>query len=182
MILALSSSRLKSWAAAAAIGICAAAFATPPVAQARGFGGFHGGMGGFRGGMGGFRGGMARPGFGGFQGGSGLRSSGFVHPGFVHPGVAHPGFMHPGFAGSGFVHRPGFVRSPVFFHHRFVDGRRFFFRHHRFVTVGFAGGYDGPYDESSSYDEPYQDQCFVMRRRVLDRHGYLVIRRTLVCG
>jgi hypothetical protein len=138
--------------AAAAFGLVALALSAP--AEARGLGGFHGGMGGIRGG------GMMRG------------SGGFGRP---------VRFAHPGFAGSAFFGHPNFVGRPFFSHRRFADDRRFFFRRHRFIgplAVGFAGAYDYPYDDSGIYGE----ECFVVRHRVVNPWGYVVVRRSLVCG
>jgi hypothetical protein len=88
---------------------------------------------------------------------------------------------HPGFAGSAFISHRAFVRSPFFFHGRFAN-RRFLFAHRRFIApfaVGFDGGdYDYPYYDNGAYGE----QCFVVRRHAVNRWGYVVLRRGLVCG
>jgi hypothetical protein len=169
MMFALDSKKLKLWITAGALCLCAMALSAQ--AEARGgMGGFHGGgMGGFHGGMSGFHGGM-----GGFHGGRG---------GFHGP-IA---FAHPGFAGSRFFVRRAFVSRPFFFHRRFADGRFIFFRRHRFVTpfpVGFDGGFYGPWAYDSGYDDygAYQDECFVVRRRIVNYRGQVVVRRGLVCG
>jgi hypothetical protein len=94
---------LKSWIAAAALGLGAMAFSAP--AEARGFGGFRGGISGFHGG--------------------GMRGFGR----FRNPAV----FIHPGSFRSPFFNRRGFVSRQFFFRRRFADDRRFFFRRHRFV-------------------------------------------------
>jgi hypothetical protein len=142
-----------------ALGLGAMIAVTP--AEARmGMGGFHGG--GFHGPMGGFRGpGMMHAGFGGFR----------------QPGA----FMHPGF-------RPGFGQ------HRFFAHRAFFHRHNRFggpFAVGLLSGaalgafaYGSPYYGYGGYysDAGYGDDCYVIRRRVVNPWGYVTVRRALVCG
>jgi hypothetical protein len=174
MMFALDIKKLKPWIAAGALFLGAMAFSAPAEARGFGGGGGHGGMGGgFHGGMGmgGFRGGMG----GGFRGGAMIgRVGGFRGP----VAFAHSGFPHPPL----FAHRV-FVNRPLFFHRRFVD-RRFFFNRRRFVgavAVGFDGGgygYDYPYYDSGEYG----DECFVVRHRVVNRWGYVVVRRRLVCG
>jgi hypothetical protein len=145
MIFVPKTKKPRLWIAAAALGL-GMAFSAP--AEARGFGGFHGGM-GFHGGGMGFRGPVA--------------------------------FAHRGFAGSAFSHR-AFVSRPFFFHRRFADDRRFFFHRHRFARRfafgSYDAGYDYPYYDSGAYD----DQCYVVRHRVLNRWGYVVVHRRLVCG
>jgi hypothetical protein len=155
MMFALDSKKLKLWITAGALCLCAMALSAQ--AEARGgMGGFHGGgMGGFHGCMGGF------------------------HRQFA--------FVHPGFAGSRFFVRRAFVNRPFFFHRRFADGRFIFFRRHRFVApfaVGFDGGLYGPWAYDSGYDDygAYKDECFVVRRRIVNYRGHAVLRRGLVCG
>ena len=152
MIFAPKTKKLKLWIAAAALGLGAIAFSAP--AEARGFGGFHG--------MGGFHGGGMTRGFGGFRG-----------------PVA---FAHRGFAGSAFFSHRAFVSRPFFFHRRFADDRRFFFHRHRFVRPFAVGFYDAAYDDPYYDSGAYGDQCFVVRHRVVNRWGYVVVHRRLVCG
>jgi hypothetical protein len=62
----------------------------------------------------------------------------------------------------------------------FVD-RRFLFNRRRFVAVavGFeGGGYGYPYYDSGEYGA----ECFVVRHRIVNPWGYVVVRRRLVCG
>jgi hypothetical protein len=167
---------LKSWIAAAALGIGAMALSAP--AEARGFGGFRGGISGFHGG--------------------GMRGFGR----FRNPAV----FMHPGSFRSPFLNRRGFVSRQFFFRRRLADDRRFFFRRHRFVgpfAIGFAGAaynasaYDSAYaispddqgmiQTSHSYDDPYYDSgahgdaCSLLLR-LGNSGGHLVVRRTPLCN
>lgn len=179
MMFDLNTKQLRLWFAAAALGLGAMTFSGP--VDARGFGGSHGGGGGFHGGMGGFHGGMGgfRGGMGGFHGGIGGFHSGGMARGFggFHSPVA---FAHPGFIRSpSFAHR-AFVNRPFFFHRRFVD-RRFFFHRRRFVGPFAVGFYDGGYDYPYYDNGAYSDECFWVRRRAVNRWGYVVIRRTLVC-
>jgi hypothetical protein len=154
----------KAAVAAVVLGL-GAVVASAPVEARMGFGGFHGGMGGFHGGMGSFHGPM-----GGF-GGRGVMHSGFG--GFRQP------FMHPGFH-QGFGQR------------RFFAHRGFFHRHNRFggpFAVGLLSGaalgaftYDAPYYGGYYSDAGYGEDCYVIRRRVVNPWGYVTVRRALVCG
>ena len=177
----LKGSRLKMLFAAGALGLGIVAASLPAEARGgMGGGGFHGGMGGggFHGGMGGggFHGGM---GIGGFHGG--MRMGAF-HGGMIGRGPAGFGSFqrpfataHPVFGQPHFFARRTLVSRP-FFHRRFVFNHRFFFHHHRFVEpfVSVAGyGYDDGY---------YDDDCYVVRRHFVNRWGYVVWRRQLVCG
>jgi hypothetical protein len=166
MLFDLNTRRLRLWITAAALGIGAMTFSAP--ADARGFGGSHGGGGGFHGGMGGLRSGM-----GGFQ--SGGMARGF---GGFHGPVA---FAHPGFFRSPFGAHRAFANRPFFFHRQFAD-RRFFFHRRRFVGPFAAGFYDGGYDYPYYDDGAYSEECFSVRRRLVNRWGYVVVRRQLVCG
>jgi hypothetical protein len=168
---------LKSWIAAAALGLGVMVFSAPT--EARGFGGFRGGISGFHGG------GIMR---------------GFGH--FRNPAVV----MHPGSFRSPFLNRRGFVSRPFFFRRRFADDRRFFFRRHRFVgpfAIGFVGApysasaYDSAYatppddqgvtQTSPSYDDPhyvggaYGDHCSLLIR-LENSGGHLVVSRTPLCN
>lgn len=89
--------------------------------------------------------------------------------------LAHPVFVRPHF----FAHRT--LGPQPFFQRHFVDGR-FFVRHRRFVApfVG-AGGYGVAYDDSY-YDSDYGDDCYLVIRHVVNRLGYAVWRRNLVCS
>jgi hypothetical protein len=131
----------------------AGALALSAPAQAR-----IGGFGGFHGGMGGFGGG----GFGGFH-----------RPFMMHPGFAGRPFLgHPGFFGHGFVgHRP------FFFHRRHVFGNAF--------AVGLVSGAalgTLAYPSYSFYGAAYDDDCYVVRRRIVTAWGGIVVKRALVCS
>jgi hypothetical protein len=159
---------LTAWLAAAVIGAGALTLAAPAEARFGGFGGFHGGMGGFGGGFGGFH-----------------------RPFMMHPGFAGHGFVGRGFAGRPFFGR-GFVGRP-FFGRRFV-GRPFFFRRHNGFGNAFAVGlvsgaalgafgypyYSYPY--YPYYSSAYDEDCYVVRRRIVTRWGGIVVRRALVCS
>ncbi|MBF9234212.1 hypothetical protein I2H38_12595 [Microvirga sp. BT350] len=171
--------------AAAVFGVSAIALAAPAEARMGGFGGFHGGgFGGFHGGgFGGFHGGV-----GGFHGGGG----GFRPPIFLHPGFR--GGVHPAFAGrpfvgnrAFFVHRPFFSNRTAFVHHPFFfHGHRFF--NNNAFAVGLGSGailgglaYDYPYYDYPYYDTGYGEDCYYVRRRIVNPWGSVVWRRALVC-
>lgn len=188
MIIKPARKKVRLWIAAAALGLGAMTFSAP--SEARGFGGFHGGGGGFHGGMGGFHGGGGgfHAGMGGFHGGEGgfhggmgafhgSMGMGGFHGGVVRgPGAFHGpvAFTHRGFIRSPFSART-FVNRPFFFHRRFAD-RRFFFRRHRFAGPLVAGFYDGDYGYPY-----YAEECFWVRRHVVNPWGFVVVRRRLVC-
>jgi hypothetical protein len=166
MIFISSNKTARMWLAAAVMAAGATIVAGP--AEARmGFGG------GMR--MGGFGGGMRMGGFGGMRMGGfgGMRMGGFHHArmgGFHHMG----GFHRP------FVHRAVFAHRP-FVHHRRHFGGAF--------ATGFVGGaalglassaYAYPYDYGYS-TASYNDDCYVVRRRVVNPWGYVVVRPQLVC-
>jgi hypothetical protein len=205
MMFDLNSKQLRLWFAAGALGLGAMIFSTPSGAQRfggshgggggfhaggggfhGGGGGFHGGMGGFHGGMGGFHGGVG--GFhgtvGGFNGGVGAFHGGVAgfHGGGVVRGLGgfHGpiGFAHPG---SPFGAGRAFVNRPFFSQRRFAD-RSFFFHRRRFAGPFVTGFYDRAYDYPYYYDDgAYADECFWVRRRFVNRWGYVVVRRKLVC-
>jgi hypothetical protein len=66
------------------------------------------------------------------------------------------------------VHRPVFVRR-----HRFVH-RPFFHRRRHFAPAFLTAAAFAP-----SF---YADDCFVVRRKVVNRWGDIVIRRRVVCS
>jgi len=125
MILAHNTKKLKSWIAAAALGLGVVALMTP--AEARGFGGFRGGVGGVHG------------------GGS---TRGFTH--FRHPFV----FIHPGPLHSPSLNRRGFAGRQFFFRRGFADDQRFLFHGGRFAEP-FANGFDGNGYRYWAYDSEY---------------------------
>jgi len=144
---------LKTCFAAAALAAVAMA-ATPAEARFGGFGGH--GIRGFHGGVG------------------GIRHAGFMHPGFgpfmMHrPTMMHRPFVHHRFVRRPFVHRPFFVHRRHHFRTAFVAG----------LAGGAALGY-APY--AYSYPAAYGDDCVVMRKRIINPWGDIVIRRRLVCG
>jgi hypothetical protein len=100
----------------------------------------------------------------------------------MHPGFAHHGFM----ARPMFVHRPVFAHRPFFVHRPFVRRPFFVRRHHRFgpaFAAGFVGGAALGSLGYASYGYPYYgEDCYVVRRRIVNPWGYVVVRRALVCG
>ena len=105
---------------------------------------------------------------GGFHGGG--MGSGF-HGGGFHSGLG-------GFAGRPFAH-PGFANHRAFFAGNHFHNRNFFFRHRHFLGPTFAlAAYGAPYYYNNYYDN---DDCYVVRKRHINRWGYVVSRRVLVC-
>lgn len=171
-----------------------------------GFGGFHRGMGGgFNrpAAMGGSIG-MGRPigmgmgpRFGGFQRGI---AGGFNRPVAIgRPITMGPRFggisrsvggLRHGFANRPFVHRTAHFSRP--FHHRRRHGGVFATGLFTGAAFGLAAGYPYGYGYPYAYDYPYYgtaaygtaaygEECFVVRRRVRDIRGNIVIRRRIVC-
>jgi hypothetical protein len=141
--------------------VAAVGLVQPTAALARGGGG--GGMGGHGGG------GMGGHGVGGMgghavMGGGGGGMGGHVGMGGGmggHVGMGggfHSAGIHPGFGGGRF--------------HGFHD------RFHRRAFVGFGVG---PYAYYDDYPYYYDDGCYIVRHRVMTRHGWR-IRPVQVCG
>jgi hypothetical protein len=200
MLAPKNKNRLEAALAAGILGLALLAVSAPAEAQMRGFRGgpgFHQGFGGGPSGFRGFGGGIQRPFMTRAQFGGVNRPFGGFHRGFSG-GVQRPfvtgarfGSVHRPFGGvhRGFVHRP-FVHRTAFFPRRFHHRRRFgggfatgFFTG---AALGFSpafygypyAGYGYPYYTTASYDE----ECFVVRRRVRDPWGRIVIRRRIVCA
>jgi hypothetical protein len=128
---------------------------------------------------------------------------------FANPGIANRPFLanraafvgRPALFDNRFavnrpflVNQPAFINRSAFFNHRVAANRPFFFhRRHRFGGAFAAGlvsgaalgsfgygsyGYGYPYYSTAAYDQ----DCYVVRRRILTRWGTAVIRDTLVCS
>jgi hypothetical protein len=172
MLAPKNKNRLEAALAAGILGLALLAVSAPAEAQMRGFRGgpgFHQGFGGGPSGFRGFGGGIQRPFMTRAQFGGVNRPFGGVHRGFVH---------------RPFVHRTAFF--PRRFHHRRRFGGGFATGFFTGAALGFSpafygypyAGYGYPYYTTASYDE----ECFVVRRRVRDPWGRIVIRRRIVCA
>ena len=170
MVLAPNTKKMKLWFAAAALGLGATVFWAP--AEARGFGGFHGG-------------GMMR-GFGHFR----------SPAAFAHPGSFHSPFLNR----RGFVNRPFFFRRRFaddrrffFRRHRFVGPFAVGFVGAAYDTSAYNSAYAAAPDDQSmtqtsrSYDNSYYDSgthgdgCSLLLR-LGNSGGHLVVRRTFLCN